>query len=138
MLLGENSAAAAEHPTLEALGRTATLCNDAALRARGGAWMVEGDPMEGALLSLATKLGADRTQLGGVWTRSAALPFDSRHRYMATLDRSEGGEALVSVKGAPERILTMCSRQLGDRGEDAPLDADYWHNTQARAQSPGE
>lgn len=76
VLLGENSAAAAEHPTLEALGRTATLCNDAALRARGGTWMVEGDPMEGALLSLATNLGADRP--------SSAAPGREALRYPST------------------------------------------------------
>lgn len=45
----------------------AVLCNDTALRCRDGDWTVEGDPMEGALVSLAGKAGwnadADRSRI---------------------------------------------------------------------------
>jgi calcium-translocating P-type ATPase len=103
------------HPAgdLARLARAAALCNDAALHRKGGHWHVEGDPMEGALLAFAGKAGAV--------TRSArvdALPFDSRHRYMAVL--TEDGTALV--KGAPERVLRMCR----------DLDHPHWH---ARAEA---
>ncbi len=98
---------------LRGLGLAAALCNDAALLHREGAWVVEGDPMEGALLAFATKTGvADRT----AWQRLDAIPFDSRNRYMAVL--SEGPEGrLIHVKGAPERVLTMC----------AGIDAAQWN-----------
>jgi magnesium-transporting ATPase (P-type) len=68
---------------LTALARAAALCNDAQLRCRDGIWMVEGDPMEGALLAFAGKTGAETTA-----RRLDAIPFDSRHRFMAVL--SEG------------------------------------------------
>ncbi|MFO0292385.1 MAG: cation-transporting P-type ATPase [Rhodospirillales bacterium] len=96
---------------LERLGRAAALCNDAALVRRDGIWTIEGDPMEGALLAFAGKTGA-RAQA----RRLDAVPFDSRHRFMAVLTE-DGGQGLIHVKGAPERVLGMCS------GIDVPR----WH-----------
>ncbi|MFC0339471.1 HAD-IC family P-type ATPase [Paracoccus niistensis] len=84
------------------LARAAALCNDATLRERDGLWSVEGDPMEGALLAFAGKVAPDIAA-----TRLDAIPFDSRHRFMAVL--TDGPEGCVThVKGAPERVLRMC------------------------------
>jgi calcium-translocating P-type ATPase len=100
---------------LTALARAAALCNDAQLRCRDGIWMVEGDPMEGALLAFAGKTGAETTA-----RRLDAIPFDSRHRFMAVLSEGLGGRR-THVKGAPERVLRMCGgidhRQWHDRAE---------------------
>lgn len=98
--------------TLAPLAAAAALCNDAALRERGGIWTVEGDPMEGALLAFAGKVGAP---LGAL--RLDALPFDSRHRFMAVLAEGPHGR-LIHVKGAPERVLRMCDN----------LDYTHWHD----------
>ncbi len=90
---------------LARLARAAALCNDAALSQRDGSWVVEGDPMEGALLAFAGKVAGDLRSDG---RRLDAIPFDSRHRFMAVL--TEGAEGrLTHVKGAPERVLRMCS-----------------------------
>ena len=87
---------------LTRLAQAAALCNDAALIDRQGQWSVEGDPMEGALLAFAGKV----TQ-GITGQRLDAIPFDSRHRFMAVL--TEGPQGRVThVKGAPERVLRMC------------------------------
>ncbi|NHB75359.1 HAD-IC family P-type ATPase [Rhodobacter calidifons] len=94
---------------LARLARAAALCNDAALHERDGQWFVEGDPMEGALLAFAGKVGEVPPA-----TRLDAVPFDSRHRYMAVLT----GDGLTLVKGAPERVLRMC----GD------IDHAHWHD----------
>jgi calcium-translocating P-type ATPase len=100
---------------LTALARAAALCNDAQLRCRDGIWTVEGDPMEGALLAFAGKTGAETTA-----RRLDAIPFDSRHRFMAVLSEGPGGRR-THVKGAPERVLRMCGgidhRQWHDRAE---------------------
>jgi calcium-translocating P-type ATPase len=84
------------------LAAAAALCNDASLKERGGEWTVEGDPMEGALLAFAGKVGADAGA-----QRLDAIPFDSRHRFMAVLTEGPAGR-LTHVKGAPERVLRMC------------------------------
>ena len=97
---------------LSALALAAALCNDAALLERDGTWAVEGDPMEGALLAFAGKVGAP---LGA--PRLDAIPFDSRHRFMAVLTEGPHGR-LIHVKGAPERVLRMCGN----------LDFAHWHD----------
>ena len=98
---------------LSALAVAAALCNDAALRRAGDGWQVEGDPMEGALLAFAGKAGASRDGA----TRLDAIPFDSRHRFMAVLTDTGTGR-LVQVKGAPERVLMMCR----------DIDLQHWHD----------
>ncbi|MGV2465344.1 UNVERIFIED_CONTAM: HAD family hydrolase, partial [Pseudomonas aeruginosa] len=57
--------------------------------------------------------------------RSDAIPFESEHRFMATLHHDHAGQAMVYLKGAPERILDMCeAERVGDSVR--PLDPDYW------------
>ena len=89
---------------LQALAWAAALCNDADILERDGDWHPEGDPMEAALLAFAAKV-IEAPREG--WTRHDAIPFDSRHRFMATLSEGPGGR-LVHVKGAPERVMEMC------------------------------
>lgn len=102
----------------------AALCNDAALHERAEGWVVEGDPMEGALLAFARK--ADVTdEISSGWRRLDAIPFDARHRFMAVLTEREEGR-LVHAKGAPERVLAMCVDQNGPGGT-VPLDIGAWH-----------
>jgi calcium-translocating P-type ATPase len=87
---------------LTRLALAAALCNDAGLHRKDGQWTVEGDPMEGALLAFAAKVpGRHSAQ------RLDAIPFDSRHRFMAVLTEGPQGR-VTQVKGAPERVLGMC------------------------------
>jgi len=115
-----------EHAVLDELARASALCNDAALRAHDGTWLVEGDPMEGALLSFAGKIGADARKEQAAWPRTDAIPFDSQHRFMATLNHDHHGHGTIFVKGAPERILVMCKDQRAAEGGVEALDATYW------------
>ncbi|MDP3338721.1 cation-transporting P-type ATPase [Frigidibacter sp.] len=105
------------------LARAAALCNDAELHCKAGIWGVEGDPMEGALLAFAGKV---LPEAAAGWPRLDAIPFDSRHRFMAVLNRGADGTALVHVKGAPERVLNMCRDQSGPEGPE-PIDRARWH-----------
>jgi len=87
---------------LNRLALAAALCNDSHLHRRDGIWAIEGDPMEGALRAFAGKVGGDHSA-----RRLDAVPFDSRHRFMAVLTEGAHGR-LLHVKGAPERVLRMC------------------------------
>ncbi|MGY6661708.1 MAG: HAD-IC family P-type ATPase [Glycocaulis sp.] len=116
---------ALDDPVLAELCRAALLCNDAGLRAVDGAHAVDGDPMEGALMAMALKAGleeAERERLA----RIDAIPFDPRHRYMATLHAGDERGPVAYVKGAPERILDMCAAQAAADGETG-LDPAAWH-----------
>jgi len=117
----------AEHEMLEELARAAVLCNDAALREQRGVWGVEGDPMEGALLSFAGKMGINSQKEQRRWARTDVIPFDARHRFMATLNHDHENHACIFVKGAPEQILGMCVNQRDSKGAEQPLDAAYWN-----------
>lgn len=112
-------------PNLVEIGRGAILCNDASLRQIGERWIVDGDPMEGALVALGMKLGHDRDQLTRSWPRLDEIPFDSAHRFMATLHHSHGGEVVAYVKGAPERLNDMCLFQASATDE-MPIDRGCW------------
>lgn len=120
---------AVDDKDLSQLCRTALLCNDASLRQTGqDAWIIDGDPMEGALVTLALKAGNNRDQLTEHYPRCDEIPFDSEHRYMATLHHGADNSAFACIKGAPERILEMCSHQLDAEGHD-PIDENYWQRS---------
>ena len=98
-------------PVLALMGRVSVLCNDAELFQQEGAWKVEGDPTEGALYPFASKLGINRATEQATSPRIDAIPFESEHKFMATLNKSAAGKEALLVKGAPEVILEHCDRQ---------------------------
>jgi magnesium-transporting ATPase (P-type) len=115
-----------DHVHLAELASAAASCNDASLHRRDGFWAVEGDPMEGALLAMAGKIGVDvRQELSGR-TRTDTIPFDARHRFMATLHHDHPDHADIFVKGAPERVLAMCAEQRSPHGGAEALDETHW------------
>jgi len=126
----------ASDATLMQLMRTALLCNDASLREDGAAWAVNGDPMEGALVALAQKAGYEQAELHKQLPRRDEIPFDAAHCYMATLHHAHTGEAFVCIKGAPERILDMCTGELTAEGT-RPLDRPYWQTATERLAGEG-
>jgi len=105
---------------LRRLGRAAALCNDSTVTDD----KVIGDPMEAALLVLAGKLGLSPAPLQTQWPRIAEVPFDARHRFMATAhtDLAHPGEVLLAVKGAPDALLRRCTLIANPDGKLAPLD----------------
>ncbi|WP_333794988.1 HAD-IC family P-type ATPase [Hyphomicrobium sp.] len=120
-----------------ALARAALLCNDAHLHETDSGWTVSGDPMEGALVTLAMKAGLDVTALRSAYVRREEIPFDAQHRFMATLNQTPDERPIIFVKGAPERVLEMCAFQdCGHRTE--ALDHGYWAERIAAAASQGE
>jgi potassium/sodium efflux P-type ATPase len=117
--------------------RAGLLCNDAALHEQGGLWNIAGDPTEGALIPLALKAGMDAAFEHDELPRTDHIPFESEHRYMATLHHDHAGHAFVFVKGAVEQVLAMCNRQRGV-GEDEPLDLAYWEERMAETGALGQ
>lgn len=109
---------------LEALGSTTVLCTDktgtltegrlavvetvgdgdriwlGALRCNDG--RQTGDDIDVALLEAAPPI--DEDQLGH---RLGTLPFDAKHRMMATVHRA-GSDLVITVKGAPEAVFHRC------------------------------
>jgi magnesium-transporting ATPase (P-type) len=114
-----------QHPLLIEAVRAMALCNDAALREQEGHWIVDGDPMEGALLAAGLKAGLDLDFETAARVRTDVIPFDAQHRFMATLHHDHEGCGYIYIKGAPERLLEMCSSERGPGGE-RPIDEAAW------------
>ncbi|WP_424363264.1 HAD-IC family P-type ATPase [Methylocystis parvus] len=134
-LLGEREATPGA--ALKAMGVVSNLCNDAELRLQDGVWKVEGDPTEAALYPFAAKMGIDRNDARESWRRIDAIPFESEHKFMATLHEEQGGGRLFVVKGAPEVILAHCDRQEAEGGAE-PLRRDDWFAAADRLAAQGE
>jgi magnesium-transporting ATPase (P-type) len=125
-------------PVLGLMARVSMLCNDAELRREEGAWKVEGDPTEGALYPFGTKLGLERQAEQTAYPRIDAIPFESEHRFMATLHKDAAGRQSLLVKGAPEVILDHCDRQATGSGQAAPLDRGCFERASDELAAQGE
>jgi P-type Ca2+ transporter type 2C len=108
---------AAEHESLGDVLRIGLLCNESRLYEENGAWLVDGDPTEGALIVSAIKGGLEPEAEWQAHPRHAILPFESDRGYMASLN--DWGEAeRILVKGSPEKVLEMCSTAAGPESLD--------------------
>jgi potassium/sodium efflux P-type ATPase len=126
---------AARDEALQALARCALLCNDAQLRNETATgWQLAGDPTEGALLTLALKAGLDPLETASAMPRADEIPFESEHRFMATLHHDHAGHAFVLLKGAPECVLDLCEQVAGGQ----PLDRVAWEARMQEAASAGQ
>jgi magnesium-transporting ATPase (P-type) len=123
-----------DHPVLARLLRAAMLCNEASLVQKDGEWRLHGEPTEGGLVAMGMKAGLERRELERQWPRLDSVPFDSAHKFMATLnqrkdggddDGAQPGERIVSMKGAPEAVLDACDSEY-HRDGDRTLDRARW------------
>jgi magnesium-transporting ATPase (P-type) len=117
---------AGEDPVLTLMGRVSVLCNDAELLEQQGVWKVEGDPTEGALYPFAAKIGLERQAEQSAYRRIDIIPFESEHKFMATLNEDTAGRQMLLAKGAPEIILEHCDRQQTNDQQPAPIRHEYW------------
>jgi Ca2+-transporting ATPase len=99
------------------LGEAMALSNDAQLQPDQ---RIAGEPTEVALYSAARSAGFDKAALEQQLPRLAELPFDAQRQCMTTLHQSGAG-ILAFIKGAPEKILDLCSDELRSSGQ-RPLD----------------
>jgi magnesium-transporting ATPase (P-type) len=131
---GDQPLDAATHTGLQGLARCALLCNDAQLhRDDAGGWTLAGDPTEGALLTLALKAGLDLAEESERTPRIDVIPFESEHRYMATLHHDHAGHVFALLKGAPERVLGLCVKD-----STGLLDAATWQARMDGAAAQGQ
>lgn len=129
---------AGDDPVLALMGRVSMLCNDAELLTTETGFAVEGDPTEGALYPFASKLGLERKHERERHPRVDAIPFESEHKFMATLHQADAGRSFLLAKGAPEVILEHCDRQATAGGVPAPLDRERFERASDRLAAQGE
>ena len=108
--LTQNKMTVVEHfsGNLELLCTCNALCNDAELDESGN---VTGEPTEAALLKFAFDNGNDKRFLLENQPRIGEAPFDSGRKMMSTL-HSFGGKVMQYTKGAPDVILSRCTKYI--------------------------
>ncbi len=112
----------AKKPALFELLKAGLLCNDSVLKQSKKAWIIEGDPTEGALLVSAKKADIDISSLNRHMPRIDTIPFESQYQYMATLHSDkETKKNIVYLKGSVESVLERCSTFLDTHGNSVPL-----------------
>ncbi len=78
------------------------------------------DPTDAALYRAAESLGVRALDGGGGWLRLRELPFEFERGYQVVLGETREG-ALLSVKGAPERLISHVT-QLRRAGDNVDVD----------------
>ncbi len=137
---GEKLAAAIGTPDFKLLLVGGTLCNDATLdEEESGKKFCRtlGDPTEGALVSVAARLGFEKKELEKVLPRIGEVPFESARKRMTTVHRCQawdvnvqellamtcmnGAEYIVFSKGAVDSLMEVADAVLVN-GRTEPLD----------------
>jgi potassium/sodium efflux P-type ATPase len=89
-----------------------SLAGNAALRqVSDGSWEIQGDPTEAAFLVAEKKLGLDQRR-SARFERVREIPFSSDRKMMSSIERDleHGGELIIVTKGAPDVLMTRCTR----------------------------
>jgi len=117
------------------------LNNDADLETTGAAdsqqtYRIVGDPTEGALLVAAAKAGTLPVDAREAYPRESEVPFDSERKRMITIhdviapraedpspffDERHKNWDVVTVKGAPDLVLDLCTRYQSMDDDSKPL-----------------
>lgn len=118
-----------ENKELQHALEVGVLCNNAEWTWHVGssAGKSVGDPLEVALLAIASRAGMTREDLAVKYPEEKETAFDSDVKMMATYHRVESGYR-VAVKGAPESVIEACDMLLTGDGETAltPEDRNEW------------
>ncbi|PKD43871.1 cation-translocating P-type ATPase [Rhodohalobacter barkolensis] len=113
-----------EDEILRRILEVGVLCNNASVLDEDDDLIPEeeqGDPTEVALLRAGLLMNIDREKLVEEKKEIREEAFDSDTMMMATYHQGKG-DIEVAVKGAPEKLLDVCSTIIGtDSGSDTPL-----------------
>ncbi len=98
------------HPELIMAGKIAAFCANARAMYSDESkmWKVRGDPTEAAMHVLAKKIGFDKDELEREDPIIAEIPFSYETKYHTVVHRLDG-QILMTVVGAPEKVLSLCS-----------------------------
>ena len=85
--------------------RMAALCTDCYYEDR----RYIGDPTEVAIVEAAEEMGEKKNRLEGVMPRLDEIPFSSERKMMTTVHEFSNGKNLCITKGAPEKVIGLCT-----------------------------
>ena len=99
----------AQRKLLDMACQCAVLANEGFLGRQNDHWASNGDAVDVALLIMAHRAGWTRADAVAASPEIDIIPFESERLYSASLNRVDGRSRLF-VKGAFEKLLTMCDK----------------------------
>lgn len=138
ILRGGDPVVPAAWESLEIALRIAACCTTATLSQEGeGTWRVHGDPVDGALLSLAAKGGVWRDDLLRLHPLLAVFPSTVERGRMTVVAAGRAGRPTALTKGTPGAVLAHCLHQRTAAGV-RPLSPAGRERILRRAEEMGE
>jgi Ca2+-transporting ATPase len=125
LLLDGEAISVDDHPSLRLTLLAAVLANEAEAYRTDEGLQLTGDPTEAALLVSAIAAGIEPDAVREDHRELAEIPFEPERRYSASV-RDRHGAHEVFVKGAPERLIDMCTSVATGAGT-APIDRERLH-----------
>lgn len=116
-----------DYPTLFQFLTAVKTVNESDVIEKDNQWMVQGEPTEGCLVTLADKASQPIKKL----SMQSKIPFDSSYKYMAALVE-EDGKKRIYLKGAPDRVFDMAGLEVGSE------ERNYWEEQMKRRTETGE
>lgn len=117
-------------PDLRMLVTSGFEANETELTEEEGHWTINGEPTDGAFLTLYNKAMHSGESL---YEEIAKVPFDSDYRYVATLsEHRESKERKIFIKGSPDKLFTLA------KAMDSSFDPDFWREKVEALSSQGK
>ena len=92
--------------------------NDTTLLHENDQWLINGEPTDGAFLTLYHKVFPYEQE--NPYQEIDILPFDSDYRYIGKIVQDKNQQRFLFVKGSPDKLLEMAQKQ------DSSFNYDYW------------
>lgn len=122
-----------QNSDLEILIEIMSVCNDSKVEKGKNIWKASGEPTEAALISLAKKAGFEPEK----YKRIAEIPFESESKFMAVLAYLPNGKKRILVKGAPDKLLSLCQSQQTGLNQTEKIDENFWQEQIQSTSSKG-
>lgn len=101
------------------------LCTDAHLKILpDGTHENAGDPTETAIVDVGLDLNINKNELEAQFPRMEEVPFDSERKRMSTINKMEGSQLRVNVKGGLDEVLGVTTHLLIDGNVRAITEED--------------
>ncbi|TPR17771.1 HAD-IC family P-type ATPase [Apilactobacillus timberlakei] len=94
--------------------------NDTVLTHENNNWEINGEPTDGAFLTLYHKVFGYHNHTN--YQEVDMLPFDSDYRYIAKLVRDDNGQKKIFIKGSPDKLFNMTNKN------DSSFNENYLNN----------
>ena len=133
-----------KNPDYPMLLAVAVLCNNASYKRKEGAQddpkgkeESTGDPIEVALLRMASQLSENTESIIKSHQRKSEAPFDAETKMMGTINASDS-KFILCVKGATEEVLNKCTK-IQEKGQVKEfVDKEKWKGKNEELANKGQ